>query len=91
MPKVTWCKTEAMRQAEAGEEFFRRLEAARRYENISVEMLIEKCGMNRMTYYNRKKDPEKLTAKEIRKLAAAVKLTSTQEGRDALLRLVGAI
>ena len=44
-----------------------------------------------MTYYNRKKDPEKLTAKEIRQLAAAVKLTSTQEGRDALLRLVGAI
>ena len=45
---------------------------------ISVGDICEKCGMNRMTYYNRKKDPEKLTAKEIRQLAAAVKLTSTQ-------------
>lgn len=91
MPKVTWCKTEAMRQAEAGEEFFRRLEAARNYADISVGTLLEKCRMNKMTYYKRRKNPESMTVEELRKLSAAVDLNSTQEGRDALLRLVGAI
>ena len=51
---------------------------------------MDRSGMNRMTYYRRKKNPQELTVAEIQALAAAVRLLDTQEGRDALLRLVGA-
>lgn len=90
MPKVKWCKTKAERQEEAGEEFFRRIDAARGYSGLGIEELMDRSGMNRMTYYRRKKNPQELTVAEIQALAAAVRLLDTQEGRDALLRLVGA-
>ena len=90
MPKVNWCKTKAVRQEEAGEEFFRRIDAARGYYALGIEELMDRSGMNRMTYYRRKKNPQELTVAEIQALAAAVRLLDTQEGRDALLRLVGA-
>ena len=90
MPKVKWCKTKAERQEEEGEEFFRRIDAARGYYGLGIEELMDRSGMNRMTYYRRKKNPQELTVAEIQALAAAVRLLDTQEGRDALLRLVGA-
>ena len=90
MPKVKWCKTKAVRQEEAGKEFFRRIDAARGYYGLGIEELMDRSGMNRMTYYRRKKNPQELTVAEIQALAAAVRLLDTQEGRDALLRLVGA-
>lgn len=90
MPKVNWGKTSAQKRADIGEEFFRRLEAARRYEQISMDDLLERAGIGAGTYYRRKKSPEQLTVQEVRKLAEAVRLCSTAEGREALLKLVGA-
>lgn len=90
MPKVGWCKTEAQKRAEIGEEFFRRLEAAREYEHMSIYDMLCRVGMTKGTYYRRKDDPEGMTVQEARKLAEAVRLCSTAEGRKAYLMLVGA-
>ena len=47
--------------------------------------------MTRGTYYRRREDPNTMTVGELRGLVKSVNLCSTQEGRDALLRLIGAI
>ena len=89
MPKVTWGKTEAMRQEEAGKEFIFWLNAARQKNEISIEQMLRECNMTRMTYYRRKENPDTLTVEEIRKLAKATKVWELELGRKALLGLLG--
>lgn len=87
MPKVTWCKP----KVSVEQEFVKRLDAARQYAEVGVDRLLHESHMTRGTYYRRREDPNTMTVGELRGLVKSVNLCSTQEGRDALLRLVGAI
>lgn len=97
MPRVTWYSTwkqraeaAAKEREDAGKCFFAWLDTARRLEELGVDAMLERAKLTKPCYYRRKKAPDTMTVQEIRELAKAVNLYALPEGREALLRMIGA-